>query len=360
MNNITQFLTNKNIQILWEVLLDELRIEPTNNQIVSNIRTVFESNVNPFTSRAPKNTSLVDLNKQFLSQVVLAVNRLFPGLKQEQELKRINISSEEVQIQEPYKIEDIITARQTNFEKQVKQKQMEFDNSIHLQRPQELDFSEKIDDGKIKEMDALIAETIARRKFEVEQYKPILNTTSNTNTNTNTNILEEEVEQQQDKKPSNNLETTEVNRKLKYINIDNNTNNITLNEIANKKYNNASQKKKVSWIENKLTNNIDPIVNESNLLFNEKQDNLAPLSGVITSSNIFNKMKKINTPNEVDLEFKLTKPILAPIISNNDLSEQIKEIKELNIKYEILNNKVDILIDLVSKLTNQLEKNELN
>jgi hypothetical protein len=194
----------------------------------------------------------------------------------------------------------------------------------------------------------------------VEQYKPILNTTSNTNTNTNTNILEEEVEQQQDKKLSNNLETTEVNRKLKYINIDNNTNNITLNEIVNKKYNNASQKKKVSWIENKLTNNIDPIVNESNLLFNEKQDNLAPLSGVITSSNIFNKMKKINTPNEVDLEFKLTKPILAPIISNNDLSEQIKEIKELNIKYEILNNKVDILIDLVSKLTNQLEKNELN
>jgi len=316
MNNITQFLIKQNIQILWEVLLDELRIDTNNNQIVSNIRTVFESNINPFTSRAPKNTSLVDLNKQFLSQVVVAVNRLFPGLKQEQELKRINISSEEVQIQEPYKIEDILTARQTNFEKQVKQKQLEFDNSIHLQRPQELDFSEKIDDGKIKE----------------KQY---------------------------DHNQSNNLET-EVNRKLKYINIDNNTNNITLNETVNKKYNNASQKKKVSWIENKLTNNSDPIVNESNLLFNEKQDNLAPLSGVITSSNIFNKMKKINTPNEVGSEFKLTKPILAPIISNNDLSEQIKEIKELNIKYEILNNKVDILIDLVSKLTNQLEKNELN
>ncbi len=357
MNNITQFLIKQNIQILWEVLLDELRIDTNNNQIVSNIRTVFESNINPFTSRAPKNTSLVDLNKQFLSQVVVAVNRLFPGLKQEQELKRINISSEEVQIQEPYKIEDILTARQTNFEKQVKQKQLEFDNSIHLQRPQELDFSEKIDDGKIKEMDALIAETIARRKFEVEQYKPILNTTGNTNTN----ILEtEEAEKQQyDDNQFNNLET-EVNRKLKYINIDNNTNNITLNETVNKKYNNASQKKKVSWIENKLTNNSDPIVNESNLLFNEKQDNLAPLSGVITSSNIFNKMKKINTPNEVGSEFKLTKPILAPIISNNDLSEQIKEIKELNIKYEILNNKVDILIDLVSKLTNQLEKNELN
>jgi len=349
MNNITSFLTKQNIKILWDVLLDELRIDTTNNQIVSNIRTVFESNIHPFTSRAPKNILLVDLNKQFLSQVLLAVNRLFPGLKQEQEVKRINISSEEIQIQEPYKIEDILTARQTNFEKQVKQKQIEFDNSINLQRPQELDFSEKLDDGKIKEMDALIAETIARRKFEVEQYKPILNT--NININTNANMLEIESDQNQDITQSNNLET-EVNRKLKYINIDNNTNNITLNESINKKNNNALQKKKVSWIENKLTNNNDTVVNDNNnFFFNEKQDNLSPLSNVVTSSNLFNKIKKINPSNDIGSEFKLTKPILAPIISNNEFSE-------LNRKYDILNNKVDVLIDLISKLTNQLEKHE--
>lgn len=347
MNNITPFLTKQNIKILWEVLLDELRIDTNNKQIISNIRTVFESNITPFTSKAPQNASLVDLNKQFLSQLVIAVNRLFPGLKQEQELKRINISSEEIQIQEPYKIEDIHTARQSNFEKQVKQKQLEFDNTIHLKRPQELDFSEKVDDGKIKEMDALIAETIARRKFEVEQYKPILNT------NTNTNILEAE---QNHTTQSNNLEM-EVNRKLKYINIDNNTNNITLNETSNKKYNNASQKKKVSWTENKLTNNNDLIVNETYTMFNEKQDNLAPLSGVITSSNIFNKIKKISPSNEVGTEFKLTKPILAPIVTNNDLSEQTNELNELNRKYEILNNKMDTLIDLVTKVIHYFENN---
>jgi hypothetical protein len=348
MNNITQFLTQQNIQILWDVLLDELRIDTNNNQIISNIRIVFESNINPFTSRAQQNLSLVDLNKQFLSQVVIAVNRLFPTLKQEQEMKRINISSEEIQIQEPYKIEDIMTARQTNFEKQVKQKQIEFENSINLQRPQEVDFSEKIEDGKIKEMDALIAETIARRKFEVEQYKPIVNT----NINTNANILEIESDQNHQINQSNNLET-EVNRKLKYINIDNNTNNITLNESINKNNNNALQKKKVSWIENKLTNYSDSIINENNVPFNEKQENGTPLSGVMTSSSIFNKMKKTN---EFTSEFKLTKPILAPIVSNNDLNE----LNELNRKYELLNSKIDILIDLVSKLTNQLDKTNIN
>jgi hypothetical protein len=345
MNNITQFLTKQNIKILWDVLLDELRIETNNKQIVSNIRTVFESNITPFTSRAQQNISLVDLNKQFLSQVVIAVNRLFPGLKQEQELKRINISSEEIQIHEPYKIEDILTARQTNFEKQVKQKQIEFENSINFKRPQELDFSEKVDDGKIKEMDALIAETIARRKFEVEQYKPVLNTNTNinTNTNTNTNILEAEQNSEQIQthiKQLNNVES-DIYQKLKYINIDNNTNNITLNESTNKKNMNTQLKKKVSWTENKLTNNID--------LSNEKQENLTPL----LNSNIFNKIKKIQYSSDIGNEFKLTKPILAPIVSNNDLNEQVIEFNELNKKYNVLSNKIDTLIDLVTKLTNQ-------
>ena len=101
-------------------MLDELRLDTNNKQLVSNIRTVFESNINPFISKASQTALLVDLNKQFLSQVVIAVYRLFPKIKQEQDLKRINISSEE--LNEPYKVEDIHTARQSSFEKQVKQR----------------------------------------------------------------------------------------------------------------------------------------------------------------------------------------------------------------------------------------------
>ena len=117
---MTKFLNKQNLKLLWDVLLDELHIDPNNKQIVTNIRTVFESNIQPFTKNTTINTSLngnmqlVNLNKQFLSQVLIAVNRLFPNLKQEQDFKRIQISSEEVS---PYKIEDIREARQDNFEK---------------------------------------------------------------------------------------------------------------------------------------------------------------------------------------------------------------------------------------------------
>ena len=169
---LTKFLNKQNLKLLWEVLLDELHIDPNNKSNITNIRTVFESNIQPFTKNTSINTNLngnsqlVILNKQFLSQVLIAVNRLFPNLKQEQEFKRIQISSEEVS---PYKIEDIRDARQDDFEKQLLLKRADFENSINANKPKELDFSEKIDDDKIVEMDALIAETVARRKFDIEQ-----------------------------------------------------------------------------------------------------------------------------------------------------------------------------------------------
>ena len=97
---MTKFLNKQNMKLLWDVLLDELNIDTNNKSILTNVRTVFESNIQPFTKNTSANlngnTQLVGLNKLFLSQVLIAVNRLFPNLKQEQEYKRIQISSEEI------------------------------------------------------------------------------------------------------------------------------------------------------------------------------------------------------------------------------------------------------------------------
>lgn len=185
----SNFLNNQNLKLLWDILLDELRVDKNNKSAVTNIRIVFESNINLFSKNANANKSLIDLNKQFLSQVLIAVNRLFPNLNQPQgqgqDLKRIQISSEE--LSEPYKIEDIRESRQDTFEKQLQQKRLDFDNSMNQHKPKELDFTEKVEDGKIKEMDALIAETVARRKFDIEQITLTNNTSTNTLTNTLTN-----------------------------------------------------------------------------------------------------------------------------------------------------------------------------
>jgi hypothetical protein len=285
MNNNTvmsNFLTKQNIELLWDVLLDELRIDINNKQIYTNIRSVFESNINPFTKNTNVNvnvnglnvnTQLVNLNKQFLSQVVMAVNRLFPNLKQKQEFKRIQISSEDAF--EPYKVEDIREERRDHFEKQVNQKRIEFENSINQNKPAELDFSEKIDDGKIKEMDVLIAETVARRKFDIEQIQ-------------HTPVIEDRVKQTQNveiKAKDHSENDLGIYRKLKLKPIDTNTNTNT-------------NKKNVTWTDQTLTN--------------------------------------INNINN---------------INNDHISLLIEELHPKKDKIDILTDKVDILIDLLTKLT---------
>jgi len=330
--NISKFLNKQNIKLLWDVLLDELQIDINNKTIVTNIRTVFESNINPFTSNANKipHLMLVELNKQFLSQVVIAVNRLFPNLKKEKEFKLINITSEE--IVEPYKVEDIHSARQDNFEKQVLRKRLEFEKSINLNKPPQLDFSEKMDDGKIKEMDSLIAETIARRNFDIEQFQPKIISENNDN------WIQQQPQQQQ-QQPQQQIN-------------------------ANK----SVQKKKVTWTEGKLSNNILQGIltnNENYQDFQDTSDNqenisllieeqLSPLNRINSNTlsplenslNIFNKIKKVKDVN-----------VNANINANTLINET--QINELNQKYDELNNKVDFLIELMTKLTNHFEINHI-
>ena len=65
---VSKFLNKQNLNLLWDVLLDELRIDPNNKAILTNIRTVFESNINPFTKNTSinSNVQLVNLNKQLI------------------------------------------------------------------------------------------------------------------------------------------------------------------------------------------------------------------------------------------------------------------------------------------------------
>ena len=162
--NINNFKNNQNISLLWEVLLDEFQITNQDTNMVSNMRSVFDSNINPFTNSMKHNISinLVNMNKQFLSQVIIAINNLFPNFQQ---IKQIQISDEE--INQPYNVEDIRHAKQSDFEKQFNKKMYEFEEGIAIKKPKEVDFSIKYTDEKITEMDVLLKETLLARNFEI-------------------------------------------------------------------------------------------------------------------------------------------------------------------------------------------------
>ena len=323
MSNLSQFTNKQNLKLLWDVLLDEININASNKTLISNIKTIFDSNIHPFTSRTNPNLNIMELNKQFLSQVVLAVNRLFPNLQKEQNIQKITIFPEIEDNLDPYKIEDIQSLRQNEFEKEVEKKKIELDTYMTPNKPKELDFSNKNLDGKIKSMDSLIAEKLEQRNLEIEYLQ---------NNNYNTTIIDSE----------NWLtpkETSVKNENINFFkkNINNNNINLTINELEQNKI------KKVSF---------------------EKEE---------TTINVFSKLKKqtsnINLNNSYDEQQSL--PLPLPLIEEKQLTEE-KQINNFNKadkdpilpKAEIINQlndmniKIDKLYEIVSKLTNLIQDNK--
>ena len=301
-NTNNKFLNKDNINLLWDVLLDELNMQNGSAppSIVKGIRSVFETNINPFITRAKPNSNIMELNKLFLAQIMMAVNRLFPNLKQ---IRTINISDEVIE-KEPYKVEDIQASRQSEFERQMQQKQEEFESIASFKKPPELDFSDKPNEGKITEMQALIAETIAKRNFEVEQFQ---------NANANPNFQSES---------ETWLQPTNTSVKSEKVNA----NKTALSASEYRKPNYKEPNKKVTWDdENTNFNNMELVIEETTPITN------------LNANNIFNKLKKIPTINTSKSVSE--KP-------NENISEQIAA---LNAKFDTMINLMTNLIDTIQK-----------
>jgi hypothetical protein len=306
--SVVQFKTIQNLSLLWDVFLDELQVSHTNKELMANIRSVFESNIGPFTARANQNTSIMELNKQFLKQIVLAVNRLFPYLKQ---MKKITITDEE--LSSPYKIEDIHASRQSDFEREVEKKQMEMDSYLTLKKPQQVNFSDNNYDEKIGSMELLISEKIAQRNLEI---LPPIQETDQWLQPKETSIKAEKIFNYDSNNNNNN------SNKLKHINID--TNNVVIKE------------KKVTWTDEEATNNIFQKLKKVPELKQYDEQQSIPLPDVKQEKIISNSNPNLNpTSNHINA-----------FIPKNDLAVQINE----------LNKKMDKILDILNTLIEQQNK----
>ena len=330
-SNLQLFTNKENIHLLWDVLLDELNVNTNNKSMITNIKSVFESNIKPFTSRANSKAPIMELNKLFLGQVVLAVNRLFPQLKQEQNIKKITITNEE--IAEPYRIEDIQTARQSEFENAFEKKRIELDTYMTPQKPKSVDFTDKFVEEKITGMDSLLAEKMNQRILEIGQ---IMNNSGDTEKwlqPKETSVKSENINA--NNVQSNNMQQT--NSRLKYINMDNN-----IGQELNKPV------KKVTWDE-RATGDEDPVANIFQKLkktnteqtpINEKQyteQKSAPLPDI-----------KQEVIQRNSLQQPIQTPLINPIVPNNEIIKNLNDV----------NQKVDNLTNLVNKLINDLQINK--
>lgn len=324
---MTSFLNKQNIELLWDVLLDELNVNKSNTVLIQNIKLVFDKNIGLFSSKLNPKISIMVANKHFLSQMVIAINKLFP----KEQPKLIKISDEEL---EPYKIEDIQTARKQEFETQYELRKNDFDSFMNTPKPKEINLSYNISEEKITSMDSLVADKMAERERDI-----LISPDPNAQKWLQSFETSVKPQQQQD-----NISKTNSGQRLKHIQIDN-TNNISLNI--------SEKPKKVTWNDE----------NETNLSVTNIFSKLKTIDKTEDKDKITIQYEEQKSVNLLDIGTNIFAPVAQPstnvntnAIINNPIisnSQIIKQINELTNKINETDEKLNKILDIVSLLVKQ-------
>lgn len=301
--SVNDFLTKQNVDLLWEVIIDDDLFKNQPRELINQIRNMFTQTLRGFNEVEKGNSNnLMNMNKRFI------------GLMLNQSYSIINANKNPIP---PQKTRDLITSsdlqteRISQFEKDLSQKQSEFTNAMSLPVPPVPKFSDNNLDEPMGEMELAIKKALEQRNYDIEQVSKNLNK-SNADSwlkPQETSLKSEKIVPLKNQK-SDYVQNSYVQNYLKTIKIDNE--NIE-NTVIKKDIIDLSKQKHISWEDENISLQINENKNEEDKIIDD---------------NIFKKLKKINP--EID----------DPSNINNRMNI-------LEDKLNGLNNKIDILIKLL-------------
>ena len=288
--NKSDFILNDNIELLWELIVDT-DIVKMNFNYIEKIKETFNSILPIFYDREKNNSAdLMTLNKMFISVIINKIKGEF--------FKEKGIVTSK----------DIKNERINKFDTELMKQKNDFDSHNTIKVPPTPKFNDKLDDP-LEDMELIIKQTIAKRNFDVEQFNKDISP------NVNTGFLKPQ--ETSIKKEKDTLNKT---NELKYIKIDNKElgNTIINNNLIElpplRKNSPPDFNKRISWGSTTVTN------------YDEQFEDITP----IKNNNILLKLKQIKPPE-------------PEMVVNAE-----------SITLEHLNNKIDLLTNMVQFLTDKL------
>jgi len=154
------FRQTSNVSMLWEVLLETLHTDEMEKPFVDSVRIIFQEALSTFRSKHV--VTLMEVNKQFLAQVMSVIKQLIPNYQ-----SRIRISSQPVH--EPILLEEFQTVRQTKFQEQLTQQQHDLEQYQPPKQPAHVpQFQDKKEDPSTKpNVEWLVQQKLAERKYDI-------------------------------------------------------------------------------------------------------------------------------------------------------------------------------------------------
>ena len=334
--SINDFLSKSNIEMLWDLMMDEDIFKNRTKDVIININNLLNKLIKEFyESEKHKYNNLIDMNKQFIKIILNYINRLFPIKQNTQNIQNTqntqNIqNTQNTQNKQLITSEDIQQNRMTQFEKELTIKQQEFTNAITLPLPPTPNFSDKLDEP-ISEMGNVIKQMMAQRKYDTEIFnQQLTKNDQNWLQSQETSIKNEKINKSQENNKNNNISNDDKqysNYKVKYIKIDNKD----IIDFDIQKEVIDLNKKQLSWSDNNTTieyNEYNESDNITNIIPNKINNNFNILSKlkILPENNINNN----NNNNDND---------------NNNTNN----IKFINLENKVndLSNKLDTLIELI-------------
>jgi hypothetical protein len=257
--SINDFLTKQNVNMIWEILLDEDVLKNKSKEIIIDVSDVVNKNIKGFYENEKKITNnLIDLNKKFITLIINYINKKYPS--HVEPLQKQPIQSQEKSIT----YNDFQSERISQFEKDLTKRQSEFTNAMTSTVPQAPNFSDKLDEP-MSEMETALKNVISQRNYDMEQVNKNLNTNQNDNwlKGTETSIKNEKLSilpsiKNNISNDKNINQNNNQDNRLKYIKIDSNPieNNILNKDMIDLNNNDQKkQKKHISWEDNNNNNN---------------------------------------------------------------------------------------------------------
>lgn len=343
--DITYFLNNENVKVLWDVVIDEDIIKGQSREFQENILKLFRNNIKGFYDvESKKTTSLVDMNKKYVLLILNYANKQIAQIAQKSkpEYRKIKILDElpEKKVNELITYEEIQNDKRSQFDKDLNRRQEEFTNLMALPVPPVPKFTDNLEDGPISEIEKAIKELTSQRNYDVEQ----INKSNNNNLNSNTDnwLKPQETSVKNDKltPQAQNIQNSNINgnngnngnnsNRLKYIKVDDY--NVENQVISLEREKQMSPKKSVTW--DLKPYNYSPDVKDE--LLNEVSNEVR-----LTMEEIVN-----DNDNEDANIFKLLKKV--PVKSETTVkSENDNKIALLQDEVKTLNNKLDIILELL-------------
>ena len=155
------FITTENIEMIWEIVLDDIKSRLKSQEQFAQARGFFINQARLFFEReknVPQN--LMEMNKKFISLIMNSFNA------QPQQQRQQPPSTKQL-----FKAEDIQAERLNAFEKGLAEKKNDFMSAMSVPVPEAPKFSDSSRDEPIGgAMGELIARTLAQRNFEVETF----------------------------------------------------------------------------------------------------------------------------------------------------------------------------------------------